>query len=171
VCTPLALHKPELKRTTSSAELAELAPVKFMRVVDGDTLHLLVHGRDESVRLIGIDTPELHYRRGHPDYPEPYAAPASDYLRRVVEKRRLFLELDLERRDHYGRLLGYLWAQEPGGGDLIFVNAQLLRAGLAQLLTIPPNVKYVERFVLAQRKARNDRVNLWEGVVIPQPVS
>lgn len=172
--TPCSVCKPPVRpeeRPSSAKEsaarpwgapvAAELTPVKFIRVVDGDTLHLVYRQRDTAVRLIGIDTPELHYRRGHPDYPEPYARKADDYLGALVKGRELLVELDVERRDRYGRTLAYLWARGDGDSALIFVNAQLLRAGLAQVLTIPPNVKYVERLLAAQHVARNEGIGLW----------
>ena len=170
--TPLtAPNEGASARGAASPALSDLTPVAFIRIVDGDTLHLRYRGRDTSVRLIGIDTPELHYRRGHPDYPEPYAKAAARYLARLVKGRRLFLETDVEAHDRYGRTLGYLWAQKEGDSTPILVNAQLLRAGLAQLLTIPPNVKYVERFVAAQREARNEGIGLWMPIDPPLPAS
>ncbi|NIR40655.1 MAG: hypothetical protein GWN07_32915, partial [Actinobacteria bacterium] len=68
---------------------------------------------------------------------------------------RVLLELDVERRDRYGRLLAYVWA------DGAMVNWQLVRQGWAVLLTYPPNVAYVEWFTSAQRRAREEQVGLW----------
>lgn len=120
------------------------------RAVDGDTV-VLVGG--ERVRYIGVDTPELH----HPRKPvEFYAREAKEFNRRLVEGKRVRLEWDVERRDRYKRLLAYLFLE-----DGTFVNAELLRQGYAQLLTIPPNVKYADLFVQMQREARENRRGLW----------
>ena len=122
------------------------------RVVDGDTV-VLVGG--ERVRYIGIDTPELH----HPRKPiEAYAREAKEVNRNLVEGKQVRLELDVEPRDHYGRLLAYVFREE----DQTFVNAELMRLGYAQLLTIPPNVKYVEYLRQMQTQAREMKRGLWK---------
>jgi len=76
--------------------------------------------------------------------------------RKLVEGRKVRLEFDVERRDRYGRLLAYVFLE-----DGRFVNAELLKEGYAQLLTIPPNVKYVDLFVGLQRQAREAKRGLW----------
>ena len=120
------------------------------RVIDGDTIQL---GTGERVRYIGIDTPELH----HPRKPvQRYGREAKEFNRNLVEKRAVRLEFDVERYDKYGRLLAYIFL--PDG---TFVNAELLRQGYANLLTIPPNVKHTEQFVQAQKQAREAGRGLW----------
>ena len=120
------------------------------RVVDGDTVQLV---GGERVRYIGIDTPELH----HPRKPvQHYAREAMEFNRRLVEGKKVRLEWDVERRDRYKRLLAYVFLE-----DGTFVNGELLRQGYAHLLTIPPNVKYVDRFVRLQREARENGRGLW----------
>ncbi|MBI3317698.1 MAG: thermonuclease family protein [Candidatus Omnitrophica bacterium] len=120
------------------------------RVVDGDTAVLSTGVR---VRYIGVDTPELH----HPRKPvEPFAREAKEFNRRLVEGKKVRLELDVQRYDRYHRLLAYLFL-----ADGTFVNSELLRQGYAQLLTIPPNVKYADLFVENQREAREAGRGLW----------
>ena len=120
------------------------------RAVDGDTV-VLVGG--ERVRYIGVDTPELH----HPRKPvQPYAREAMEFNRRLVEGEKVRLELDVEQRDKYGRLLAYVFLE-----DGRFVNAELLKEGYAQLLTIPPNVRYVDLFTGLQKQAREAKRGLW----------
>ena len=121
------------------------------RVVDGDTVVL---SGGERVRYIGMDTPELH----HPKKPvQAYAREAMEFNRRLVEGKKIRMELDVDRRDRYGRLLAYVFRQEDG----LFVNAELVKQGYAQLLTIPPNVRYVELFRKMQQEAREARRGLW----------
>ncbi|MFO7173309.1 MAG: thermonuclease family protein [Bacillota bacterium] len=121
------------------------------RVVDGDTLEVQVDGRTERVRLIGVDTPEVHGQV------EPYGPEASAFTKQVLAPgTRIWLEQDVEPRDRYGRLLAYVWLAD---GRLF--NEVLVREGYAQLLTIPPNVKYVERLTAAQREAREAGRGLW----------
>jgi len=157
-CSPPQLDCGEAgpNAETEAAEPARLLPATLVRVVDGDTIRVVVQGRAEAVRLIGIDTPEITHGKN-----EPFGQAARDFLRTLLAGRSLWLEPGVKERDRYGRLLAYLWAQ--GAGDLapVLANAQILRWGYAQLLTIPPNVKYVERFRAAQEAAQRDGLNLW----------
>jgi micrococcal nuclease len=122
------------------------------RVIDGDTIVILQDGRKETVRYIGIDAPEsVHPRRGM----EPFGKAASDFNRSLVGGREVRLEFDVEPRDHYGRLLAYVYL------DSLFVNAELVLAGYAQLMTIPPNVRHVDLFRRLQREARENNCGLW----------
>ena len=122
------------------------------RVVDGDTIKVWVGNALETVRYIGVDTPEtVHPNRGV----EPYGKAASEFNRGLVEGRQVRLEFDVEQRDRYGRLLAYVYV------DTIFVNAELIRQGFAQLMTVPPNVKHVDQFISLQAIARGDNRGLW----------
>jgi micrococcal nuclease len=122
-------------------------------VSDGDTVRVrLDSGRVERVRYIGIDTPET----AKPDAPgECYGERARDFNERLVGDRDVRLELDVEERDRYGRLLAYVYA----GGT--FVNAELVRAGYAQPLTVAPNVRHVTAIERLARAARRGRTGLW----------
>ena len=123
-----------------------------VRVVDGDTIHVRIGERVEKVRYIGVNTPELH----HPSKgEEPGGRQAHAANRRLVEGKRVRLELDVQSRDRYGRLLAYVWA-----GDTM-VNAELVRLGYAQVMTVPPNVRHQALFVKLQRAAREAGRGLW----------
>ena len=130
------------------------APVAgtVVRVVDGDTIHVRIGARVEKVRYIGVNTPEVHHpTRGA----EPGGREAAEVNRRLVEGQAVRLELDVQERDRYGRLLAYVWI-----GDLM-INAELVRLGYAQVMTIPPNVRYQEVFLKLQREAREAGRGLW----------
>jgi micrococcal nuclease len=122
------------------------------RVVDGDTIEARIGARLEDVRYIGVDTPETV----KPDTPVQCFGPrASAFNHKLVEGRRVRLIFGVERRDVYGRLLAYVYQ-----GDR-FVNAILVRRGLARSLTIPPNNRFAPRFRgLELRAARRGR-GLW----------
>lgn len=123
-----------------------------VRVVDGDTIHVRLGDRVEKVRYIGVNTPELHHpARGE----EPGGREAARENRRLVMGRRVRLELDVQTRDRYGRLLAYVWV-----GDRM-VNAELVRRGFAQAMTVPPNVRYQALFLRLQREAREAGRGLW----------
>jgi len=124
-----------------------------VRVIDGDTIVVrMPDGRTEKVRYLGVDTPETV----HPEKPvETMGEEAAAFNRALVEAGPLRLELDVQERDQYSRLLAYVWA-----GD-VFVNLELVREGYAYVYTIPPNVRYAKEFVQAQREARKERRGLW----------
>ena len=139
-----------LARAVEQKSQPQVIAAVVQRAVDGDTV-VLTNG--ERVRYIGVDTPELH----HPRKPvQWYAREAMEFNRKLVEDQKVRLEFDVERRDRYGRLLAYVFLE-----DGRFVNAELLKEGYAQLLTIPPNVRYVDLFVGLQRQARESKRGLW----------
>ena len=117
------------------------------RVVDGDTFHC----KDGTkVRLIGIDSPELDQGL--------IATAARAALAEVLpDGASVWLERDVAPIDRYGRTLAYVWAGK------ILVNEHMLERGWAVLYTVPPNVRYVDRFREAEARARQDRRGLWES--------
>lgn len=122
------------------------------RIVDGDTIHVDVGGRIEKVRYIGVNTPEVHHpRKGE----EPGGRAAADVNRQLVSGCRVRLELDAQARDHYGRLLAYVWVADT------MVNAELVRRGFAQVMTTPPNVRHQALLLKLQREAREAGRGLW----------
>lgn len=135
--------------------LAQHAPLEgtVVRVVDGDTIHVRIGERIEKVRYIGVNTPEVH----HPSKgEEPGGREAAEVNRGLVSAKRVWLELDVQQRDRYGRLLAYVWV-----GDLM-INAELVRRGYAQVMTVPPNVRHQDLFLTLQRDARQAGRGLWK---------
>ena len=120
--------------------------------MDGDTIHVRIGTRIEKVRYIGVNTPEVHHpTKGE----EPGGREASEVNRQLVAGKDVRLELDVQDRDRYGRLLAYVWI-----GDLM-VNAELVKLGYAQVMTVPPNVRYQQLFLKLQRDAREAGRGLW----------
>jgi micrococcal nuclease len=132
----------------------------LVRVVDGDTIRVMVGGVEERVRYIGIDTPELN--TNSPATPDPYAGAATDANARLLAGGRLVLEKDVSERDQYDRLLRDAWVERDGAWML--VNLALVAGGYAQVSTYPPDVKYVDVLLAAQRAAREDERGLWGEV-------
>jgi micrococcal nuclease len=126
------------------------------RVVDGDTIHVEVGGREETVRYIGVDTPES-VKPGTPV--QCYAKRASAFNERLIDGERVRLVLDAERRDRYGRLLAYVYRASDG----LFVNAELARRGYARVLTIPPDVAHAGQFRRLAAAARRGGRGLWSA--------
>jgi len=129
---------------------------KVTRVVDGDTIHVDLGGTDETVRYIGIDTPES-VKPGTPV--QCFAKKASERNRQLLEGSDVKLVFDVDRRDRYGRLLAYVYRADDG----TFVNAALVRDGYARTLTVPPNVRYADRFAKLQTQAREHDRGLWQA--------
>src|SRR3954453_13739578 len=127
---------------------------RVVRVVDGDTIRVRLGGREERVRYIGVDTPET-VKPGTPV--QCFGRAASAYNKRLVRGRSFRLVFDAERRDRYGRLLAYVYR----GPDGLFVNAELVRRGFAQTLTIPPNVAHAAELRALAGRARRDGRGLW----------
>ena len=123
-------------------------------MIDGDTVELS-DGR--LVRYIGIDAPEVRRREGGRWVvdPEPMSQEATEFNRYLVQGQSVRLEYDVQTHDRFGRLLAYVYV-----GD-VMVNAQLLKAGFAQPLTIPPDVKYAESFRALAEEARREGRGLW----------
>ena len=131
------------------------------RVVDGDTIDVVIDGVEERVRLTGIDTPEIaHEARG--DRPgndaECFADEAHRYARSLVDVGTpVRLERDVVARDDYGRLLAYVYRASDG----VFVNFELVRQGYATPLSIGPNTAYAGLMVDAASAAERDGAGLW----------
>jgi micrococcal nuclease len=124
-----------------------------VRVVDGDTLIVNIEGVEERVRLIGVDTPESM----HPDEGKnsPLGDIASEFTKNALEGCSVAIEIDVQDRDQYGRLLAYVYV------DGIMFNKILLYEGMAQMATFPPNVKYVEEFKEIQKGAVEAGRGFW----------
>jgi len=147
-------------------------PVTVISVTDGDTIRVrLESGKEEAVRLIGVDTPESTREV------EPFGIEAAAFTRRRLDGKTVFLEIDVSERDRFGRLLAYVWLVQPINDKEAAVrasmfNAELLLQGYAQLMTIAPNVKYADMFLKFEREARNTGKGLWAAAApIGEPIT
>lgn len=131
---------------------AESLDARVVRVLDGDTIDVVIADRIERVRYIGIDAPEISHEG---NVGEPGGAITTRLNRHLLASRRVRLELDVETRDRYGRLLAYVWV-----GDMM-VNAELVRQGYARALVIPPNVRYAGLLQRLEGDARHALRGLW----------
>jgi micrococcal nuclease len=124
--------------------------LRVKEVIDGDTI-ILSNG--ETVRYVGIDTPEKS---------EPYFEEAKEANRKLVEGKRVTLEFDKEKKYDRFRLLAYVWiVADPQLGDSLLVNAELIKQGLAWVYSFRPNLRYRDYFVLLQKEAREKRIGVW----------
>jgi len=128
--------------------------VEVDRVVDGDTAKVFYEGESEYVRYIGIDTPESV----QPDAPvECFGEQSKDFNAGLIEGQDMKMVFDEEKRDHYGRLLAYVYVN----GKMI--NAEMLRRGYATTLEISPNTSKASQFRDLEEEARDAGRGLWSA--------
>lgn len=126
-----------------------------VRVVDGDTVQLALEGGTETVRLIGVDTPETVDERKPVQCYGPEASARTKALLPAGTPVRV--ERDAEARDQYGRLLAYVTRAADG----LFVNRSLLADGYGVVLSIAPNTTHAAAFRAAEAAARQAGLGLW----------
>ncbi len=127
---------------------------KVLKVIDGDTIKL---SGGKLLRYIGIDTPEVRIKKKNNFVysPQPFALEAKEYNQQLVLGKTVKIEYDIEKKDRYGRILGYCYV------DGVFINAKLLEEGYAVVYTYPPNVKHANLFYKLQTEAREQNKGLW----------
>lgn len=149
-------------------DAASLDTAVIQRVVDGDTLKIHYKGQTENIRLIGVDAPESSAnkkaqkdarRSGHDiETLTAMGKEATNYVERIVRSGdEVRLEFDVQHRDRYGRLLCYVYLSD---GKML--NEEITKAGYAQVMTYPPNVKYQEKFTKAYKETRENKRGLWK---------
>lgn len=145
-----------------SPDAPQVTRAVVIRHTDGDTARFrLDSGAEEKVRFIGIDTPEVGENL------EPLGEEASAYTAEAIPVgTKVWLETDAELRDRHGRLLAYVWLEEPTTDNEAEVrekmlNARLVLDGYAQAFTYPPNVKYTATLKDLQAEAREANRGLW----------
>ena len=159
----------ELGGSKAVAAPEDRVPCRVIKVYDGDTFKCrLKSGEEVKVRLIGIDTPES--RRNRKAYRDARRSgrsveeivrlgrKASEFTKKLIPPGTVvYLETDVQLHDRYGRLLAYVYL--PDGRML---NEVLVAEGYATVYTVPPNVKYAERFLELQRRAMREGRGLWK---------
>ncbi len=131
------------------------------RVIDGDTIEVNIGSTMHRVRYIGIDTPELDDKRAE------YCALAQEatrYNRQLIEGKNVRLEKDVSETEKYGRLLRYVYV------DDIFINAELVRQGLAWAKTYEPDTMYQDTLEKAESEARQDKIGIWREIQPSPPI-
>lgn len=158
-------QKPVENKTVPAADKPNTAvksPVNLekavvARVVDGDTIELK---GGTKVRLVGVNTPESTTRT------EEYGKEASDYTKKQLTGKTVYLEKDVSDTDQYGRKLRILWLTPPSNLSESEIrtkmyNAKLVIEGYAEPSTYPPDVKYADYFRKYAVEARNAKKGLW----------
>lgn len=152
----IKIDKAWLKRAMYVSGLVNVEKYKVIYVVDGDTVGV---DTKERIRLLGVDTPELHSRN---PIEVCLALEAKKFTKSLVDKKIIYAIRDVRDIDKYGRLLRYVFLNKDKVGDLReSINYVLVREGYAKVLTIPPDVAHNRVFLEAERKAKYEKKGLW----------
>ncbi len=144
--------------TPTSAQKNDNNTHKVTRIIDGDTIEIET---GQIIRYIGIDTPELHHPQ---ESVQCFGYEAMIKNKQLVEGRLVRLEKDISEVDKYKRLLRYVFlADETATKTATFINEVLVREGYARLATYPPDIKYQNIFLQAEKQARENKRGLWSG--------
>lgn len=160
--SPTQVYTPSI--TTASLQAKENSPLPTFhpedlyiveKVVDGDTITVSKNGQKQTIRLIGINTPETV----DPRRPvECFGVQASSKAKQLLSERKVYLEEDLSQgsRDKYNRLLAYVHRE-----DGLFYNLFMIEKGFAYEYTYDMPYKYTAEFKKAQQDAKSQNKGLW----------
>ena len=163
--TPEVLINQNALPTASPIPNPNITFAKVKNVVDGDTFTL---ESGQVIRMIGIDTPETV----HPSKPiQCYGKEASNKTKELIEGKEVRLEKDVSETDKYKRLLRYVYIND------LLVNEVLVSEGYAKSSSYPPDIKYQDKFIEAEKKAQVENKGLWNlnscltNSPTPKPIS
>jgi micrococcal nuclease len=148
--SPTIAQETEQSKTDESTNRVK---AQVVEVVDGDTFKAKIGDKEETIRLILVDTPETK----HPNQPkQPFGEEASVFVNKLlIQGTTVELEYDTQQRDQYNRILAYVYVNgEP-------LQEKLLSEGLARVAVFPPNIKYLEKYESIQEEAKAKKVGIW----------
>ena len=126
-------------------------------VIDGDTFLTVIDGEEIKVRLIGVDTPES-VNEVNPEKNCKEGNIASDYTKKLLAGETVYLEYDINKTDDYGRTLAYVYLDESGSD---MVQERLLKDGMANVISVGSNIKYLFKFRFLAAQARAKKSGFW----------
>jgi len=138
-------------------------PARVMRIINGDTLNVLYQGKWEEIKLLGLDMPETMLNdRVYEKALKNSTTPAEiinrgltgrEFVKKYLQYgSQIWIEFDVQKRDHFSRLLGYVYLI-----DGRMLNEIILRAGMSEPLLLPPNLKYQQRFQEIARQVQKTK--------------
>ncbi|MCL5029914.1 MAG: thermonuclease family protein [Bacteroidetes bacterium] len=130
---------------------------KVARVIDGDTFVL---SDSQHVRMLGINTPEIA-RMGKSA--EPFADSAFHFTWSLILGKPVKLTFDENTYDIFGRLLAYVWLTDVTGKDSLWIQAELLKAGLCRISHYPKGKRYYDLFYNLRRTAKKQHRGIWSN--------
>ncbi|MEW6701552.1 MAG: thermonuclease family protein [Bacteroidota bacterium] len=127
------------------------------RVIDGDTFVL---SDSQHVRMLGVNCPEIS-RLNKPA--EPYGNEAAAKTKSLINHKTVKLVFEGRAFDIFGRLLAYVWLTDSNGKDSVFVQAELLKAGLARISYYTKEKHYYALFYNLRNTARKNKLGIWSN--------
>lgn len=158
----LKQNEIQMESAKEEKQIYQKAKVKY--AVDGDTIWVDIDGKDEKVRFVGVNTPEVA-KDGKPA--EFMAEEAKDFTNKTLKNKEIYLEKDISDRDKYDRLLRYIWLEEPVGNPSLSdiekktLNGILVKEGLAYANYYKPDIKYQEYLKELERSAQDNKLGIW----------
>ena len=149
---------------TASADAPVTEPFTVVRVVDGDTIWVEDdQGEQYKVRIIGVDAPETEKEDQEG---EPFAQEAFVFAKETLSDRVVYLEIDVSDTDQYGRLLRYVWLEEPLDAnedtfERLNFSAFLIRGGYARVVAYGEDTRYETELRALEKLAREDHLGMW----------
>lgn len=124
-----------------------------IKVIDGDTIKINYNGNEENIRFLLIDTPELSHKQF--DGPQPFAVEAKEKVEELLKERKVDIEIGIQERDKYGRLLGYLYVDGKS------IQEELLREGLARVAYVYNDKRNLDRYLEIEKEAKQEGRGIW----------
>lgn len=143
----------QLKPPKIDQEHVVRAPVT--KVIDGDTIKVMLNAQETTIRLLLVDTPETH----HPTLGiQPLGPAASAEVHRLLDNQEAILEFaENGEKDHYGRTLAYVFTDHES------IEMDLLVKGLARVAYVyPPNTHYLKDYLNAEARAKREHIGIWK---------
>ena len=154
----------ENKNQFASKDWQIYQKTKVKYAVDGDTIWVDIDGKDEKVRFVGVNTPEIA-KDGKPA--EFMADEAKDFTNSILKNKEIYLERDISDRDKYDRLLRYIWLEEPVANPSLSdiekntLNGILVKEGYAYANYYKPDIKYQEYLKELEKSAQENKKGIW----------
>lgn len=156
-------NNDQVYNESSNLESNNFIKAYVSRIIDGDTIEVIIDKEKYKIRFIGIDCPEFTSKI------EYFGMESTEYTKSMLLNKEIYLEKDTSNTDKYGRLLRFIWLQIPYSysieeiKDKMF-NAMLLKNGDAYLFTCPPDIKYSNIFKQISEDAQNNKIGLWNKI-------
>ncbi len=122
-------------------------------VIDGDTIVVLMNGKKEKVRLIGVDAPE---KKNPYTKEEHFGKESAAFVKEITEYKKVRLKYGRQMRDKYGRILAYVYFE-----DGTFLNAEIIRQGYGKAYRRFA-FKYMDNFKKHELEAKKNKRGLWK---------
>ena len=143
----------------------EREEVTFSKCVDGDTAKLIVNGKEETVRFLAIDTPEIKHGDIEAD---PYGDDASNYTcNKLKNSKKIILEYDSNstKTDKYGRILAFVFTDE------VLLQKELIKKGLAKVYYVYGDYNYLDELRKEEENAKKNKVGIWSDEISDEKIN